>query len=170
MASFSTAYQIVQTNEGWSGRPGIDNNGGRVRYGVNEKAWPDMPTGFYSGAMDDATALAAAEGHYRGAEWAGVMGDQIHDQLLANHALDMAVNAGIGGAVMVLQAVLNDAFGLGLALDGKMGPATLQAANDHPETKALFRAARTGYYVAESLTSTGKGWLSTWLMRLKACG
>jgi len=170
MALFSTAYEIIQTNEGWGGHPALDNNGATVRYGINQASWPAMPAGFYDGSMDDATALAVAQGHYRSVEWADVMGDQIEDQSLANHLLDAAVNTGVSGAVMTLQAVINDAFVANLAVDGVMGVATLAAANARPETKLAFRAARVGYYVAESFRPTGKGWLRAWLMRVARCG
>lgn len=163
-----TAYKIVQDNEGWSGQVAIDNNGGQVRYGINAKAFPNMPSGFYSGAMDGATALAVAQGHYRAVEWNGIMGDQVEDQVLANHLMDHAVNAGVPGAVTLAQSLANDA-GASLALDGIMGPATLGALNTMPV--ATYRRGRAGYYAAMSFTVTsGKIWLPTWLARLKACG
>lgn len=168
MASFSIAYPIVQGNEGWSGVVARDNNGALVRYGVNQAAFPGMPAGFYDGSMDNSTALEAAQGHYRAVEWAGVMGDQIEDQTLANHLLDMAVNAGVAGAVRTLQAVLVSC-GESLALDGAMGPQTLAAANARI-IAPLYRAARAGYYTAESFTATGRGWLPDWLGRLAKCG
>lgn len=169
MASFDTAYGILKGNEGW-GAPSVDNNGARVRDGINQADFPNMPDGFYSGSMDDKTALAVSQGHYRAVEWAQVKGDQIADQTLANHLLDMAVNAGIAGAVKLLQATINDSTGGSLDLDGVMGPETLAAANAHPALATAYRAARIGYYVAESFRASGKAWLGTWLGRLRHCG
>ena len=170
MAIFEISYQITQTNEGWSGQPYKDNNGAWCRYGVNQEFWPDMPGGFYSGAMDDATALAAAEGHYRNVEWKAVHGDDLADQVLTNHLFDMAVNVGVGAATLLLQAILNDQLNLGLAEDGAFGPATLTAITAHPHMEWLYRLGRVGYYTAESLKPQGKGWLGAWLARVKRCG
>lgn len=174
MASLQIALQCVKINEGWSGGPQRDNNGAIVRNGINQAYWPDMPPGFYSGAMNDADAADAAAAHYRANEWAAIQGDKIPSQPLANNLLDAAVNTGVGGAVETLQGVLNFFYRAGLAVDGGMGPETLAALlaacqQDSGGLESRFVAARIGYYVGKSLEPQGHGWLVTWLQRLAVC-
>jgi len=169
MAIFTDSIPPVLHNEGGS-KPSPDNDGGTVRDGINSKSFPNMPAGFYDGTMDDATALAVAQGHYRSVEWAGISGDQIEDNVLACSLLDAAVNLGVGGAVLLVQVILNLRFNAGLTMDAGMGPKTLAAINAAgPSLAEKFNDARAGWYAKASLGPQGKGWLETWLARIPAC-
>lgn len=173
MADFQTALACVLKNEDpeGTGRTETDSNGAAVRYGINRAYHAGIDPTFYDGSMPNEQALAIAAATYRSDYWDAVCGDAIEDQSLANHLLDMAVNAGTGGAVLALQAVVN---GLGrtvaLSLDAQMGPETVRAANAATGIVATYRAARTGYYIAESLGPGKASWRNSWLARLNVCG
>lgn len=168
MADFSIAIKIVLANEGGA-TPSLDNNGQPVRYGINRAANPSLDPSFYSGAMPADQALALAESVYRANYWGVIDGDQIVSQALANQLMDHAVNAGTGGAALLLQAILNEG-GAGLVLDGGIGPATIAAANAAGDALATaFSLGRVGYYIALSLNGGNSVWRGTWLARVKAC-
>ncbi|WCM93098.1 N-acetylmuramidase [Acidovorax sp. NCPPB 2350] len=84
---------------------------------------------------------------YRQEYWDKVDGDQIASQAMAEILFDFYVNAG-DGAIVLLQRTLQQLGATGLATDGEMGPATLNAleAADPEKVYALYRQGRIDYY------------------------
>jgi lysozyme family protein len=111
-----------------------------------------------SATCADVKALSweQAETIYRVGYWQRVAGDDLPSGLDV-HVFDMAVNAGPGTAVRLLQRIV------GVAEDGVLGPVTLGAITKNPNpTDALvkqYTQARLDYYKKLSGWPTfGKGW------------
>jgi lysozyme family protein len=82
--------------------------------------------------------------------WDAVAGDALKSQGVATVAVDYAWGAGPGTAVKAMQQVLNYQYGARLVVDGRMGAATLRAANSVPE--AGFLAALAAHQKAHYLS------------------
>ena len=135
MADFDKAIPWCLRHEDatLSGNIETDSNGAKVRFGVNQAANPNMPEGFFSGAMGRDDALSAAESVYRNDYWNPLCGDQIASQCVATKLLDMGINMGVGGASWLIQGTVN------VTRDGVIGPTTLAAINDADENYVLAR-------------------------------
>lgn len=159
MADFNSVIERVLRNEG--GTLSADNNGALVRWGRNEAYWPNMPAGFYTRGVSDADAKIAATASYRENEWTQIMGDRIPNQSLAYEMMDMAVNAGVETAVLILQHVI--ALSGPIVCDGIMGPVTLSWIGSASNILPLqYCAARVGFYIGRR----NPAWLKTWLSRI----
>jgi len=108
---------------------------------------------------------------YKALYWDKIKGDQIDQQELANIVFDFYVNAG-ANATKLLQSVLN-ALGAApaLAVDGLIGPGTVQALQsaDQTEVYRRYKQGRIDYYqnLAASEPSLAK-FLRGWLNRVNA--
>lgn len=153
MPSFDIAVANTLLNEG--GLTDDPNDpGGLTNFGISLAAYPGLgPEGIRS------LTEAGAKAIYLRDFWTPLHLDGA-SQLLANHVFDHAVNAGLGGSVMLLQALA------GIATDGRVGPAT-EAAYSRV-APADFRNARIGYYVDRAVHGQ-KRYLQTWLNRLPVC-
>lgn len=120
-----------------------DDPGGETNFGISKRAYPDL----------DIRALNAgtASDIYRRDYWAPIKGDQLPPDI-AIYLLDTAVNCGVGRAVRMLQTVA------GVPADGKVGPATIQAAR-YPGILARLDIARHKYYKSlMGFAKYGNGW------------
>ena len=100
---------------------------------------------------------------YRGKYWAKVRGDELAAGLDYT-MVDYAVNSGVGRAIPVLQRIL------GIVDDGKFGPATLAAVQEHDakELIASINNERLAFLKRLRTWPTfGKGW-SARVARVKA--
>ena len=115
-------------------------------------------------------ALQIYKLHY----WDKIKGDQIQDQEVAETYMDMAVNAGINQATVLLQRELNEQ-GHTLEVDGIIGPKTLTALN-HPNTNQnqLFNdyneARETFYHTLVDQNNKYAPFLTGWLNRVALFG
>jgi hypothetical protein len=137
MASFefSFAYMIQHEDFGCTGRIVTDNNGARVRYGINEEYNLDLAQYGFFDRMGTGPALAMAKERFRDRYWQPIGGERLTSDRIAAKLLDMAVNMGPRQAVRLLQRALevND--------DGRVGPMTINAANTLPEGGTLAEMA-----------------------------
>ncbi len=112
-----------------------------------------------SATCEDVKALSweQAETIYRIGYWQRIAGDDLPSGLDV-HVFDMAVNAGPGTAVRLLQKIV------GVAEDGDLGPVTLRAIASYGLIDTLVRQytqARLDYYKKLSGWPTfGRGWAS----------
>lgn len=117
------------------------DKGGETKFGISKAAFPHLD-------IKNLTREQAIE-VYRTEFWQRCLGDALpwHAALLA---FDAAVQHGPSYAVRLLQRVV------GVAEDGKIGPATFKALMKMPpeDFVACFQAERIIYYVGQ------KGWLS----------
>jgi lysozyme family protein len=151
--SFDTALACVLRQEGgWSDDP--RDPGGPTFRGITlatlaaHRGRPVTPA--------ELRALAASEiaAIYRARYWSAVAADRLPAGLdLA--VFDLAVNSGPGRAARLLQAVL------GVAEDGRIGPATLAAANRADVAVAVRELGRRRLSFLQRLaawTAFGRGW------------
>lgn len=124
-----------------------DNNGAGVISGVNQAAFPSQFALINS--IFQPQRGPAISNFYQSEFWVPLQLGSIFSQDLANRVGDMAVNAGPGAGVKLLQATVNDLRAeMVLVEDGAMGPRTLTAVNALPEDAALvaYRQQRANYY------------------------
>jgi hypothetical protein len=126
MADFDLAFDFAMTHEdrGLTGVIATDNNGARVRYGLNEADNP-LGDGYYT-TMPNAQAVLVAKNQYNNKYWHSIYGDDITDQAVASKIFDMAVNEGTVEAVKLAQRAAEIPAA---NVDGKMGPYTLTHIN-----------------------------------------
>ena len=137
MADFSIAFAFMIHNEDYNtndpryGQTKIDNDGGKVRFGLNSKSFPDLlNTDFYTSSVEE--AFKNAQNLYNSNIWQGMRGAFINSQRVASKMLDMSTNMGVGQAIKLAQRAA------GTVPDGKFGPITLGAINTMDENKMLI--------------------------------
>lgn len=96
----------------------ITDSGGKTRFGISQKAYPDLDIEHLS--------RGAAEALYLRDYWLPVRAEELEPGL-GLLLFDAAVNAGPGQAVKLLQRVLS------VEDDGRVGPVTLAAARGYLE-------------------------------------
>ena len=130
MAVFSSAVPFVFRNEGgFQANPNdpcnYDANGVLIgtNWGISGRVAREMG---YQGRMEDLTKDQALD-IYAGQYWSGL--DGVESQPVATKLLDARVQFGVGGGTQVAQAALNQFEGVSVSVDGRFGPATLEAIN-----------------------------------------
>ena len=96
---------------------------------------------------------------YKDMYWNNTEIPQIENDRVRNAVFDMNV---MGGAARVVQRALNDFSDAGLAVDGKIGPKTVEALNSIPANKVSdfmenLKAERLEYLQQTKNWSTAKG-------------
>lgn len=137
MADFSIAFDYMILNEDYPpdnpkyGKTNVDNDGGKVRFGVNSNSFPDLlQTSFYTSMPVD-QAINFVKNLYNNNQWRSIRGDVLASQLVASKMLDMSINMGAVQAVKLAQRAAN------VSVDGIMGPQTIGAINKMDETTML---------------------------------
>jgi lysozyme family protein len=165
MASFDVFLPIVLGFEGgYSDDP--TDPGGETNKGITMAVFRHCCHPLLGIEPTSANLKALTDGQagiiYKALYWAQVQGDSIQLQDLANIVCDFYVNAGTH-ATTLLQHVLND-MGAHLVEDGSIGPATLQALGQYPDTRVYnaFKQGRIAYYRAlgSRFPQFLKGWLN----------
>lgn len=102
--------------------------------------------------------------------WDKCKADFINNQSIANIFVDMAYNSGSATAIKKMQSVLVSVMHKSIAVDGKMGPNTLNAINSSDQ-KALFDAFKTArqqfYDKTVANNPSQKVFYKGWCNRLK---
>lgn len=158
MADTATAVQFVLRLEDSRLTGAITtlkgDRGGRTRFGLAERFHPDLvKRGYYDIGEDGEPvvphdeALTIAEGVYEEQYASGLALDRIESQDVANRLLSFAINEGPGEGIAVAQKACN-ALGCSLDVDGKLGPATLNALNalDPEQWIAANRIQQENFY------------------------
>ena len=136
MADFRKALDFVLPHEGgYSNVPG--DRGGETMYGITEAV---ARSHGYTGAMAD-LPLDLAAAWYEADYWPGL--DQVVNQAVAAKILDLRVNFGVAGGNRVAQEAVNQVVEPPVAVDGRMGPDTLDAINSAPPSDYLKALATT---------------------------
>lgn len=176
MADLKQAIDFVLRQEDARMQGLITNNahdrGGLTRWGLCAKFHPELVAqGFYSPAMSAAVSRPLAERAYEVCYEGPLYLDDIESQPIATALLSFAVNEGNSKAVSLLQRAALACGQRGIALDGKMGPATVAAVNacDPHQLLALYCDLEAGFYhsLAEK-DATQLANLDGWLNRVKA--
>lgn len=117
----------------------------------------------------DAELADQVQSFYLEEWWAPLRADQLADEPVARALFFFAVHAGRGPAVAALQTAING-LGRPVSADGRMGPATVAAANGIPGARLLeaFEAQAARHYldlVARDPSQADH--LTGWLARLQ---
>jgi len=142
---FEAAVEMVLQHEGGYVYDARDP-GGETNYGISKRAYPEI--NIKELTRDDAKRIYKAD--YWDVVRAGEMPEPIGIAVF-----DMAVNAGAGTAIRLLQRVVD------VADDGIIGPVTIAAViNKDPHWLAVrYAAERISYYAALSgWQRFGRGW------------
>jgi len=123
-SNFSHALDRVLFREGGYVNDPLDL-GGETKFGISKKAYPWLDIANLS--LEDARAI------YKRDYWDKLRLDELQHAEIAEKIFDVAVNMGPRAAIVILQQALNLLVGATgrspLQVDGLMGPATLNAAN-----------------------------------------
>lgn len=150
---YNNAFAYLLVNEGTKYTDLGADRGGPTRYGVTLatlQTWrigqgKTMPTAtdVANLAQDEAQAI------YYALYWAKMGCVAIRDEDVATAVFDAAVLTGVGHSSKVVQLVLNQANGAGLAVDGQLGPKTMVALNSCGRRPflAAFVAAQQDYFL-----------------------
>jgi lysozyme family protein len=151
MAKFSLYKDKLLLVEGGYVDHPLDR-GGPTKFGVTLASWQRFGRDLNNDGRIDANDVklmteADAVAVYKTQYWDKINGDKIKSQAVAEIVFDMYVNAP-SIAVKMLQNILNRSFGKSLAIDGALGPMTLQAVNsvDAGRLHDLYKQARVIYY------------------------
>lgn len=150
---FDEAFNYTMPFEGWSACTNDpDDPGGLTKYGISKVNHPEVDVANLT--------LEGAKAIYKKMYWNAIKGDQIASGRVAIKFFDMAVNMGVKQATKLVQEALGD-MGCSVAVDGMMGPKTLEALNGVdddvlfvflvPLLEAFYRGLGKPKYI--------KGWL-----------
>jgi lysozyme family protein len=143
---FETAIEFVLSYEGGYSNDPADP-GGETRWGISKRAYPDL--NIKTLTREAAIAL------YRRDYWERCRCDAL-PPAIAFLLFDSAVNQGAGKAIRIMQQAL------GVAADGVIGSATINAASKAKENVAVaeFVARRcAAYAMTPNVQRFGLGWM-----------
>lgn len=142
MSAFGRAFELLIGHEGgYVNHP--SDPGGETKFGISKRSHPDLDIA--------ALTLADAKAIYKRDYWDRVRGDAL-PPALAFLVFDAAVNNGVGRAIRWLQAAAR------VTVDGKIGPATLVAA-EAPVVAERFHMLRVEFMTdLDGWKHFGRGW------------
>ncbi len=137
---------IIHAEGGYVNNP--DDPGGETNYGISKKSYPDMD-------IPNITYKEACDIYIRD-YWDRINADKI-PYPLSIYLFDMAVNAGCGRAVKILQKLI------GTKQDGIIGPKTTKAVNSYHYVNLAeeYMWKRIEYYTTlKNAQHFLKGWMN----------
>ena len=144
--NFDEAFEILIGHEGgYINHP--KDPGGETKFGISKRSYPAENV--------RGMTLERAKMLYKRDFWDAIDADDLPDSLRF-HIFDMAVNAGTGTAIKLLQRAVS------AKPDGVLGPKTRAAikASDLTRLATRFNGERLRYYTDLGNFSTfGKGWV-----------
>ncbi|GAA4850886.1 glycoside hydrolase family 108 protein [Algivirga pacifica] len=182
MCSFEKAYKKTIVHEGFYANVEGDI-GGETYMGVSRyyhpdwEGWPivDAEKEKQGGRLPwnyrirNSRLEQLVQAFYKKAFWDHPGFGRIYDEALAIQLFDFYVNAR-HHAVKVIQKVLNEDFGEGLAVDGISGPKTIGAINRAFAEMLFecFKEARMKYYQRIAQRGQNQKFLKGWMKRAKS--
>ena len=112
-----------------------DDPGGITKYGISLRSYPHLG----ANGIRNLTVEQAKDIYYRD-WWRSLRCPSIQDDRLAQKYLDTSVNVGKSAGTKILQRALRE-IGQSVAVDGRVGPQTIAAAN-RADPDALLAAMR----------------------------
>ena len=160
MAEFEPFFQLIMSHEtiGYGTSHEIDysnvpgDHGGPTKYGISQASYPHLD--IKNLTIDQARQI------YLDDFWTRYRLAEIENQHIADFIGDLLVNMGPGHDFQIVQRACN-ALGNDLAVDGCVGPKTLQAINaaDPDQLKAEIVTAADQFYMNLHQPEFLKGWL-----------
>jgi lysozyme family protein len=152
-SKFKAAADLLLGHEGGY-RDDPEDPGGETSFGISRRSYPE--TDIKSLTREQAEAI-----YYR--DWWTAYGyGSISHAGVAAKVLDLAVNLGPARAHKLLQETVNDLGPVQVAVDGRLGPATLAALNSHPHPECLLAALKlkaVRYYLSLGQRKYLAGWV-----------
>lgn len=135
MADFKTYFdKMLKWEGGWADDPA--DRGGKTNMGVTIKVWKAWAQRLFGIPGNEQTLRAATKQQIsticKVLYWDVVRGDNIANQKIAQHVADFGWGSGPITAIKRIQAVLK------VTVDGKIGPKTIAAINNHPNPAELL--------------------------------
>ena len=172
MSSFETAYNWLMDNEdarrAYATEPDYPP-GAHAISGINSAAYPEEFSAI--NALPQSQRGPAVEQFYQKNFW-NKWYEQLDTDDVANRVFDSAVNQGPGTAVKLLQTAINvvneEWGGAEVAVDGGLGPQTVQVANAcNPATLVnAFQRMRVAKYQASADANPAlRPYLAGWIAR-----
>jgi lysozyme family protein len=149
---FKKCVAIILKNEGsyvWD----TQDPGGETNWGISKRSYPSLD-------IKNLTKKQAIQIYYDD-YWLPLFLEGIQDEEAALQIFDFGVNAGIRKAIRLAQ------WASGAYIDGKMGPATINAINNTECFVMKYKQGRIDYYVRIA-TGTNIKFLKGWLNRVSA--
>jgi lysozyme family protein len=150
MSRFDNAVELIFTFEGGSKYTNDPQDpGGETKYGISKRAFPNLD--IKNLTLDEAKKI------YKERYWDKIQGDALPYHV-ALPVFDLAVNAGVGLASMMLQECLP-----GIMVDGQIGPKTVKAANEIDKLTFIskYTKERIMFYASlKGFPRYGNGWVS----------
>ena len=138
-----------------------NDRGGLTRWGISQRSYPHLD--IRNLTRDDAVQI------YHRDFWTPIRGDKFDSIAVANVVFVYGVHSGPGTSAKRLQETLNG-LGKPLSVDGRIGPATLSAANSVPPlvlVDAFKRNIQAHYDRIIAADPTQEGFANGWRNRLK---
>lgn len=141
MIDFNQAYRITMNNEGGYADNPLDH-GGETWRGIARNFWPhwsgwsivdsikaENPASLNAALSENTNLESLVLSFYKTEFWDVISLSALNDQQTANSLFDISVNMGSGTAAKMLQEAINTIPGNAIAVDEKIGPMTIAAAN-----------------------------------------
>lgn len=180
MADFKTAYQkTMKIEAGYANNP--NDHGGETWRGIARNYHPKWAgwgiidsfknkPGFEANLSASQTLERLVQELYKQEFWDVMWLDQFVNQDIAEEMFDTGANMDPRFPIEFLQKAINATSNNQLVVDGRMGPATLKAVNDHPKPKKVFillNCQQGCRYMDISLHNPSqKQFMSSWLSRI----
>lgn len=131
--------------------------GGETKYGISKRSYPKLD--IRSLNRYQATLI------YHTDWWQRYGYDMIADLALATKVFDFAVNMGPLRAHKILQEAVNRTSPAELAVDGLLGPLSMEAVNNHPYPPLLLAEYRLGAIAFYASLKNAPRYLLGWVRR-----
>jgi lysozyme family protein len=153
MDYFPQAVEVVLAHEGgYVNDP--NDRGGETNFGISKRSHPDRDIKHLT--REDAKQI------YRENYWEANNYDMLASSALACKMLDLAVNMGGGRANIILQTAYNEISPDDLDVDGRLGPKSISAVNEHPFQDLLLATVKLkaiAYYLSLKSPRYLVGWI-----------
>ncbi|SPD73798.1 conserved hypothetical protein [uncultured Desulfobacterium sp.] len=130
-----------------------EDRGGETKYGISRRSYPTLD-------IKALTREKAVEIYYQDF-WRMYHYDQITDDRIAEKVFSFCVNMGPMEAHVLLQTALVSS-GVQVAIDGHLGPKSIEAVNSHPNPAWLlaeYKIAVVNYYLSLNQPRFIGGWV-----------
>jgi lysozyme family protein len=180
MADFKIAYaETMKIEGGYASNP--SDKGGETWKGISRHYHPNWPgwsiidsfkntTKFEENLKASQTLQRLVLEFYKEEFWDVMKLDQVENQFVANEMFDTGVNMDPHYAIEFLQKAIKVTSQIPIVVDGKMGPASVDAINHHPKPTQVLKLMNcqqgVRYMDIASYDPTQEIFMTSWLSRV----
>ena len=150
---FLKAVEMVLAHEGGYVHD-LEDLGGETKFGISKRSYPNLD-------IEHLSRDQAIEIYYKDF-WEKYSYCELRDDALAAKVFDFSVNMGPGAAHTHLQLAVMCSSLMTIRIDGKMGPETIGAVNQHPVPTLLLATLKLKvirYYADLGQVKFLRGWI-----------